>query len=239
MKRWAEEKEKLERQAALQERPFPERAAELAVTPEGTSQAYSRAMERAVFLACLVLGEAAEESTVKWVVGARDADCSTVCAAIDSECEEGMWPTTQSEWEAAAGSAEGLLCLAAAPGGWQHNPSVCTEDGPAPGVCFWQGAAGGSRCSGGMGQFPSTVARRICPCRQREEEEESASEVMSRLNVAAISAATRVGQEKTLKVPAAVPAGSFQSRYLAEAAVPCEEPRPQGVWRMAMAQLRR
>ena len=27
----------------------------------------------------------------------------------------------------------GLLCLASAPGGWLHNPSICTDDGPAPG----------------------------------------------------------------------------------------------------------
>lgn len=30
----------------------------------------------------------------------------------------------------------------------------------------WGG--GSTRCSGGMGQFPSTVARRICPCQEKE-----------------------------------------------------------------------
>lgn len=40
---------------------------------------------RLVGFVAMMLGEAAEESAVKWVVGALDADCSTVCAAIDSE----------------------------------------------------------------------------------------------------------------------------------------------------------
>lgn len=30
------------------------------------------------------------------------------------------------------------------------------------------GGGAAARCSGGMGQFPSTVARRICPCRERK-----------------------------------------------------------------------
>ncbi|CAK9045322.1 unnamed protein product [Durusdinium trenchii] len=124
---------------------------------------------RAIGFAAFLLSEAAEESAVRWVVGARDADCSTVCATIDFECEEGAWPNTPQEWASVASSAEGLLCLASAPGGWQHNPSICTDDGPAPGVCFWQGGGAAARCSGGMGQFPSTVARRICPCRERKD----------------------------------------------------------------------
>ena len=33
---------------------------------------------------------------------------------------------------------------------------------------FSQHSGGAPRCRGGMGQFPSTVARRICPCRQKE-----------------------------------------------------------------------
>ncbi|CAK9045318.1 Uncharacterized protein SCF082_LOCUS25611 [Durusdinium trenchii] len=148
---------------------------------------------RAIGFAAFLLSEAAEESAVRWVVGARDADCSTVCATIDFECEEGAWPNTPQEWASVASSAEGLLCLASAPGGWQHNPSICTDDGPAPGVCFWQGGGAAARCSGGMGQFPSTVARRICPCRERKEQEESASAFMSNFNIAAITATTKVG----------------------------------------------
>ena len=144
-----------------------------------------------------------------------DADCSTVCATIDSECGlqgccqlsrrgrhnisilrvlrcvEGAWPNTAQEWDSVASSAEGqalkgrndygsfsvvwispfdpfyrslmifaylcfvavrlkvgrccgtsctlagLLCLASVPGGWIHNPSICTDDGPAPGES-WQ-----------------------------------------------------------------------------------------------------
>ena len=61
------------------------------------------------------------------VVGAVDADCSTVCATIDSECGpqgccqpeqaaihpvlrcvEGAWPNTAQEWDSVASSAEGL-----------------------------------------------------------------------------------------------------------------------------------
>mmetsp|Transcript_74378 Transcript_74378/g.91369 ORF Transcript_74378/g.91369 Transcript_74378/m.91369 type:complete len:211 (+) Transcript_74378:43-675(+) len=153
------------------------------------------------FVTLYSLGEAAEESAVKWVVGARDADCSTVCATIDSECVENAWPNSPQEWDSVASSAEGLLCLASAPGGWIHNPSLCTDDGPAPGVCFWQGGGSSTRCSGGMGQFPSTVARRVCPCQEREEQEESASAFMSAFNVATITAATKVGQREPLKIP--------------------------------------
>ncbi|CAL1160216.1 unnamed protein product [Cladocopium goreaui] len=169
------------------------------------------------FVMLCSLSEAAEESAVKWVVGAVDADCSTVCATIDSECVEGAWPNTAQEWDSVASSAEGLLCLASAPGGWIHNPSICTDDGPAPGVCFWQGGGSSTRCSGGMGQFPSTVARRICPCQEREEQEESASAFMSAFNVATITAATKVGQREPLKIPVEIRVQTHERRHLWQA----------------------
>ncbi|CAE7194459.1 unnamed protein product [Symbiodinium sp. CCMP2456] len=155
--------------------------------------------------ACSAWALAAEpaESPIEWVVGARDADCETVCSGLDSECDEGSWPSSPQDWEAVASSTSGLLCLASAPGGWLHNPSICTEGGPAPGVCFWDGG-GGPRCRGGMGQFPSTVARRICPCRRKEVKDDSAAAVMSLLNAAVLTSASKVGVKEPLKMPAEV-----------------------------------
>lgn len=74
---------------------------------------------------------------------------------------------TLEAWEAVASSTIGLSCTHHARGTWDYNPAVCTEKARCEGVCYWEGS--GARCNGGIQEFPSPIARRICPCQGLQE----------------------------------------------------------------------
>ncbi|CAK0872466.1 unnamed protein product [Prorocentrum cordatum] len=111
-------------------------------------------------------------SSLAWILGGIDEDCDSACAQSGRQCDEKAWPTTFAEWKAVAALTQGLNCTSHSRGTWDHNPALCTEVGYCDGMCFWEGA--GARCGGGTRQFPSLIARRICPCRAAGESQQAA-----------------------------------------------------------------
>merc|ERR1712032_294278 len=132
-------------------------------------------------------------------------ECAAACSDMGRECDEEAWPETSDAWEYVAQRIPGLWCKGSAPGGWRHNPSVCTENwflSSRGGMCFWQGGPG-PRCSGGLDEFPTSIAQRVCPCRLGQETStEVASETMQLLNVAGVLAKQRL--RTPLKIPAEI-----------------------------------
>lgn len=110
---------------------------------------------------------ASTESSLLWILGANGEDCTTTCTHLGARCEEGAWPVTLEAWKVVANSTPGLSCTHHAPGTWDYNPALCTEKDWCDGVCYWEGF--GARCSGGNQDFPSPIARRICPCQGQED----------------------------------------------------------------------
>merc|ERR1711879_587921 len=84
------------------------------------------------------------------------------------------------------------------------GPSVCTENwflSPRGGMCFWQGGPG-PRCSGGLEDFQTPIAQRVCPCRVEETTTMVASEAMQMLDVVGVLSRQRL--REPLKIPADV-----------------------------------
>mmetsp|Transcript_44351 Transcript_44351/g.105007 ORF Transcript_44351/g.105007 Transcript_44351/m.105007 type:complete len:246 (+) Transcript_44351:70-807(+) len=106
----------------------------------------------------------AQAEALSWLLGGIGEDCLTVCALRGYECDEAAWPSTYEAWQAVATSTIGLSCRGEHPGGWKYNPAVCVEPGARWDMCYWLGD--GQRCSGGQKEWQSSVARRICPCRE-------------------------------------------------------------------------
>mmetsp|Transcript_64528 Transcript_64528/g.124422 ORF Transcript_64528/g.124422 Transcript_64528/m.124422 type:complete len:207 (-) Transcript_64528:156-776(-) len=105
---------------------------------------------------------ASSDSSLFWSLGAEDEDCHATCARFGHRCSEASWPSTLEEWKAVASRTPGLNCTHHYPGTWDFNPAICTEEGYCGGHCYWEGI--GARCEGGTREFPSPIARRICPC---------------------------------------------------------------------------
>ncbi|CAE8611432.1 unnamed protein product, partial [Polarella glacialis] len=139
---------------------------------------------------------AAATDSVKWIVGATDQDCTKACSLLERECDETAWPETFDAWQAVA-SAVGIFCTSQWPGNWDYNPAVSVMDG----ACFWEGF--GARCSGGgVGELPSTIARRFCPCREPEEEELARSGTVF---LSAFNSAQILNSATKLRVPSGIP----------------------------------
>mmetsp|Transcript_64818 Transcript_64818/g.180425 ORF Transcript_64818/g.180425 Transcript_64818/m.180425 type:complete len:244 (+) Transcript_64818:46-777(+) len=147
---------------------------------------------------------AAPDSPLLWVLASPGVECALACSQKGRDCDEESWPETSTQWEAVARITPGLNCRGSAPGGWTHNPSICIENqflSPRGGMCFWQGGPG-PRCSGGLQDFQTPIARRVCPCRREEvDTTEVASAAMFALDAATI--ASRVNVLSPLKVPSA------------------------------------
>jgi len=145
---------------------------------------------------------ASEEGDLKWVLAPTGVECAAACLDMGRECDEAAWPETLEAWEGVAQQIPGLWCKGSEPGNWRHNPSVCTENwflSSRGGMCFWQGGPG-PRCSGGLDEFPTHIAQRVCPCRLGQETSMMASETMQVLNIAGVLAKQRL--RTPLKIPA-------------------------------------
>eukprot|EP00931_Biecheleriopsis_adriatica_P057862 TRINITY_DN34354_c0_g1_i2.p1 TRINITY_DN34354_c0_g1~~TRINITY_DN34354_c0_g1_i2.p1 ORF type:complete len:249 (-),score=43.56 TRINITY_DN34354_c0_g1_i2:58-804(-) len=159
-----------------------------------------------VLVRCDELVLAADEVPLQWVLASRGAECETACSQLGRYCDEEAWPQTLDAWEAVARSTPGLLCKGTSAGGWQYNPSICTENwllSARGGMCFWQGGPG-ARCSGGLEDFQTEIAQRICPCRKEEEEKAAAVTSASLFSLDAATVASRIKVREPFKMPSAV-----------------------------------
>mmetsp|Transcript_32262 Transcript_32262/g.57025 ORF Transcript_32262/g.57025 Transcript_32262/m.57025 type:complete len:213 (-) Transcript_32262:226-864(-) len=121
-----------------------------------------------MILPALTGAASVSQNLVSWTLGGEDEDCLTTCAQLGRRCDEKSWPQSLAEWKAVASQTQGLKCTHHSRGTWDFNPAICTDEDYCGGMCFWEGS--GARCQGGTREFPSPIARRICPCRALGDE---------------------------------------------------------------------